>query len=220
VTEARSEVERLQVRGVEQVSGLKLKEVVAMQYIKAKIMFPILTVLMLIFPCSTFMVVSSGCEEAEPQSVDSEVAVSNLDPNDQEGILLTFQDPSTDPTMAEVDTLHQPLGVCIRTPLGPGKVKWGMANPRAAGYSVAPESRPALIWAVAPEQSIDAVYRSSWGCGSAFKVPDHCTATVGANGSLSCCCNAAASLVFGTCRWVNTMDNSVDGRYFADCPLR
>lgn len=136
-----------------------------------------------------------------------------------EGALSVARDPSAPDASSPYATAEEALGVCVRVPWGPGKVNWGMSSPKSSGYSVAPESTSRLVWGAAPSQDIDAIYRHAWGCGVAYKVPNHCTATVRSSGGISCCCNAAASLVGGSCRWIDTRANSVDGNYFADCPL-
>lgn len=115
---------------------------------------------------------------------------------------------ATEPASATI-----PLDLCIRVPWGPGRVEWGFSSPSNAGYSVKPESAFNLIWAQAPGQDIDGIYKHSWGCGTALKVPDNCTATVQSNGSISCCCNALTSVKY-VCSWVNP--GSIG---FPTCPL-
>ncbi|TKD05242.1 hypothetical protein [Polyangium fumosum] len=96
-----------------------------------------------------------------------------------------------------------PLGLCVREAWGPGKVVWDFANPQASGYSSKPENAWNLVWASAPQQDTDGIYRSGWGCGQAFKIPDSCTATVAANGTISYCCNWAMQQLGHVCQWVN-----------------
>ncbi|MRG96077.1 hypothetical protein [Polyangium spumosum] len=96
-----------------------------------------------------------------------------------------------------------PLGLCIREAWGPGKVKWSFSNPSGSGYSSKPESSNNLVWAAAPEQATDGIYRRSWGCGNAYKIPDSCTATVNSSGSISYCCNLAMQQLGHVCQWVN-----------------
>lgn len=105
-------------------------------------------------------------------------------------------------------------GLCIRAAWGPGKVNWGSSDPWGQGFSVKPESSSSLVRAAAPSQSIDGIYRRSWGCGSAHKVADSCTATVSSSGSISCCCNAAMQALGHTCSWVNPGNIG-----FPRCPL-
>lgn len=112
-------------------------------------------------------------------------------------------------------------GLCVRVPWGPGVVKWSFSTPKTYGYSVAPESSNKLIWARDSSQNVDAIYKKSWGCGTALKIPDSCTVTVvSSNGSFNTCCNGAMMLLGHTVRWIKTMDSSVDGKYFPDCPLQ
>lgn len=160
--------------------------------------------------CKSLAIVGLGaCAEPDDLGEDG------INPSDK----VAVQQPFVGPFEKPADSVA--TGVCVRVPWGGGKVKWGISNPAAAGYSVAPEGTPNLIWAAAPEQSIDAIHRRSWGCGTAFKVPDNCTATVTSSG-IDCCCNLAASAIWGVCRYVNTWGpattSNPDG-YFADCPL-
>lgn len=97
----------------------------------------------------------------------------------------------------------EPMALCVRVPWGPGWVNWGMSNPAGAGYSVKPESSGSLVWARSSGQDADGIYNRAWGCGTAFKIPDNCTATVASNGSISCCCNAAMAALGHVCRWLN-----------------
>lgn len=97
-------------------------------------------------------------------------------------------------------------GVCMRTPFGPGLVKWWMSNPAGQGFSRKPESSWALTWAQAPEQDCDGIYNRRWGCGRAFKVPDSCTAVVNSYGGLDCCCNVAMAQFGIVCQWKNPVE--------------
>jgi hypothetical protein len=142
---------------------------------------------------------------------DSDIAGVTLDENDVEGIEM---DLGTGPDYAGAS--QKQGGACIRTPFGPGWVNWGMANPSGSGFSVKPESSWSLIWATAPSQNCDGVYRRSWGCNSALKVPDSCTANVASNGSVSCCCNAALAALGYVCQWVNPSSPAIG---WPACPL-
>ncbi|WP_437321954.1 hypothetical protein [Sorangium sp. So ce385] len=104
-------------------------------------------------------------------------------------------------------------GLCVRAAWGPGRVEWSISNPSSWGYSVKPETTTSLVWAASPGQDIDGIYNSSWGCGTAYKVPDSCTATVTSNG-ISCCCNAAMAALGHVCAWVNP-----GAIGWANCPL-
>lgn len=97
----------------------------------------------------------------------------------------------------------QAADICIRSPFGPGWVNWNMYNPSGAGYSVKPEGSFSLSWASAPGQDADGIYNHWWRCGTALKIPDSCTATVGGGGHISCCCNAALAAAGYVCQWVN-----------------
>lgn len=126
------------------------------------------------------------------------------------GALFTIND-----TGEVVQDLHR--GVCVRVPWGPGKVEWSHSFPGVGGqyFSVAPESNSTLFWAVAPGQNIDAIYNRFWGCGTALKIPDSCTATVTTGGQITTCCNAAMAAFGHVPVWVNTYADP----YFVDCPL-
>ncbi len=107
-------------------------------------------------------------------------------------------------------------GLCIRTPFGPGKVNYNGFSPWAVGkrYSYKPESSSALKKGSGSSDELDALYRYSWGCGTALKVPDSCTATVYNNGSIGSCCNAAAAALGHTLKWVNPSSHG-----FPRCPI-
>jgi hypothetical protein len=110
----------------------------------------------------------------------------------------------------------QTYGICVRAAWGPGWVNWAMSNPSGSGFSVKPESTWNLVWASAPGQNCDGIYRQSWGCGSALKVPDSCTADVTTGGSVSCCCNAAMAALGHVCQWVNPGASNIG---WPNCPL-
>ncbi len=93
--------------------------------------------------------------------------------------------------------------LCVRVAWGPGKVKWDFSNPSGAGYSVKPESSSNITAACCSSQDVDGVYRSSWGCCNALKIPDSCTVTFYSNGSYSYCCNAAMMQLGHVVQWIN-----------------
>lgn len=107
-------------------------------------------------------------------------------------------------------------GLCIRTPFGPGKVNYSGFGPWDVGkrYSYKPESSSALKRGSGSSDELDALYRYSWGCGTALKIPDSCTSTVSNNGSINSCCNAAAAALGHTPKWVNPTSHG-----FPRCPL-
>jgi len=119
--------------------------------------------------------------------------------------------------LTEEGEILQERGVCARVPWGPGKVKWSSNNPGDGGqnFSIAPENTNWLVWASGASQSVDAIYRKSWGCGWAYKIPDSCTATVSSGGGISTCCNAAAAALGHVPKMVNTYNSS----YWPNCPL-
>lgn len=108
----------------------------------------------------------------------------------------------------------QPDELCVRQAWGPGWVNWHFSNPAGAGYSVKPECCTSLVWASGSGQDCDGIYRRSWGCGTALKVPDSCTADVYGDGSISCCCNATLAALGYVCQWVNP-----GGIGWPNCPL-
>jgi hypothetical protein len=90
-------------------------------------------------------------------------------------------------------------GLCIRTPLGPGDVKYDF-NPNGSEWRRKPESSSQWVGAVKAKRNADGIHRNGWGC-SVYKIPDYCSATVKSNGAIDCCCNAAAAAIDGGCRW-------------------
>ena len=127
---------------------------------------------------------------------------------------ITFQSPGN--TAEERDAPQTAASLCIRTPFGPGLVKWNFSNPgrTGAGFSVKPESSYNLIWASAPSNAIDAIYNRGWGCGIALKVPDSCTVTWNSSSSWSSCCNATFAALGYVPKWVNPAQHN-----FPYCPL-
>jgi hypothetical protein len=98
-------------------------------------------------------------------------------------------------------------GVCIRTPLGPGQVRFnGCAPEQLSDYAVMPENGTTLTTPVnGTSYDSDGFWfrhhrpRTEW-----FKVGNHCDLDVTCEGndfSYSWCCNAAASLFKGTPGW-------------------
>lgn len=160
-------------------------------------------------------------QEPVPQVATDDV----IDPNDTVGSAKFFTiDPRTyevtDISKEMSQTGYAPEGLCVRTPLKPGKVYWRMSNPQGYGFSVLPESSNTLTWAVGTWQAIDGIYRSRWGSCRAFKVPDHCTVDWYSNDSYYECCNAAAALIFGRSKYTNTCDSSSPEASWPDHPLR
>lgn len=155
------------------------------------------------------------------QPVSQATQGTRLDPSDPTGSAKFFKvDPKnfelTDISKEMAQTEFAPESLCVRTPIGPGRVYWTMANPRGAGYSVKPEASSSLIWAQPPTQGIDGIYRSSWSDCNAVKVPDHCTVDWYSNDTYYECCNLAASQLLGRSQPVNTCQLSD----WPDQPLR
>ncbi|MEN9558493.1 MAG: hypothetical protein RL141_862 [Candidatus Parcubacteria bacterium] len=125
------------------------------------------------------------------------------------------QEPPNDSEMFGVAT--QALNLCGGGINGPGNVVWNNTSPGQNGqkFSVAPESNNTLIWAVFYDQNIDAIYRSQWGCGTAWKVPNPCTAIASIDGVLSYCCPLQWRVLGYVPSWINTYADP----YFPDCPL-
>lgn len=105
--------------------------------------------------------------------------------------------------------------LCIRTPIGPGKVEWidcGQGFLTDHCRVLLENQLGALAMPAAGQiQGIEAIYFKNITIGGVFvgravlKVPDHCTATVTCINnafSISCCCNIAASAFWGFCREV------------------
>ena len=123
------------------------------------------------------------------------------------------------PQMKGESSSNATEGICIRPIWGPGYVEWAMSDPAGAGYSVKPEEGNDLVWGQAPSQAIDGVYRQSWGCCTALKVPDSCTVTIYEDGSIYWCCNATAYYLGYRVTWVNPCDNNSPEGGWPDCPL-
>lgn len=126
------------------------------------------------------------------------------------------EDSVTEEISADGSRTSAVAGLCIRVAWGPGKVKYNGFGPWDAGqrYSYKPESSNSLVRGSGSEDNVDAVYRYSWGCGTALKVPDSCTLTINSNGSRSTCCNAAMAALGHTVKWVNPSSHG-----FPYCPL-
>lgn len=115
-------------------------------------------------------------------------------------------------------TTEAPSGsLCIAVPLSSGRVSWRMSSPESHGYSIDDEAEPsALRWPSGSTEPVDAVYRTSWGCRRALKIPDSCAASIGSGDTYECCCNGLLSLLGYNCTLI---DPSQDP-YFSDCPLQ
>lgn len=116
----------------------------------------------------------------------------------------------------EDGTATEQAGLCIRVAWGPGKVNYSGFSPWAVGkrYSYKPESSYNLVRGSGTSDNVDAVYRYSWGCGTAMKIPDSCTVTFYNDGSYSICCNAAMMALGHKVAWVNPTSHG-----FPRCPL-
>ena len=149
-------------------------------------------------------------DESRMRVTEETVTVEGTDPAEAIRVGLPER---TDPNASSQNLA---AGLCIRTPFGPGKVKWTWDSPAAYPwrYSIKPECCSNLRWASAPADDIDAIYRRSWGCGTALKVPNSCTLTWNSNGSWSSCCNAAAWVAGHRPQWVNPSQHG-----FPYCPL-
>jgi hypothetical protein len=84
---------------------------------------------------------------------------------------------------------------------------WQINNPIPAGFSLKNESPDFSMRCPhsnyqQQENLVDGLYRRSWGT-TAFKIPNHCT-SVRKPGNSFCCCTAALSVVYGTCRYIYT----------------
>lgn len=125
--------------------------------------------------------------------------------------------------IANVGGINSPNELCIRAFTGPGKVFWDFTNktPRSAGFSVKPESSVLLVWGAAPSQDVDGIYKVSWGCCKAFKIPDSCDVHyTSSGGSWQGCCNAAAlKIAKKKPAWVDPCKNDKPEKDWVDCPL-
>lgn len=146
--------------------------------------------------------------------------VASPQQTDDVGVFQVFEVKAESQTLSSVGA--QAAGVCIRTPFGPGWVNWKMSNPGQSGYkySVKPETSVPLIWAQAPSQGIDGIYKASWGSCTALKIPDSCTVDVNSDGTIGSCCNAAAALAGHVVKWTNTCSSSSTEASWPDNPLQ
>lgn len=116
-----------------------------------------------------------------------------------------------------------PYELCIRLLIGPGKVFWDFTDktPREAKYSVKPENSDPLVWGSAPQQNVDGIYRTQWGCCKAFKIPDSCDFHyTSSGGDWWACCNIAADkLAKKKLKWVDPCNNDKPEKGWVDCPL-
>jgi hypothetical protein len=108
---------------------------------------------------------------------------------------------------------QQDLTPCGNGTAGPGISNFESSQPGSSGqrFSFLPEWGGALFWAIHGELATDGIYRASWGCGTALKIPNNCTVVVSSTASLSYCCQ----FPYFTPTWVNTYSDS----YWPDCPL-
>lgn len=180
---------------------------------------------MFVFLALLLVVAPSVAMAEEPLPPTEEKLPDGLDPNDNVGSAKFF---TFNPITLEVIEVNEkstqsgmaPEGLCIRTPLGPGRVYWKMSNPQGAGYSVKPETSNSLIWGAGSSQAIDGIYRSSWGNCYAYKVPDYCTVNWYSDDHYGECCNAAAALLYGRSRPADTCSSSSPESSWPDAPLR
>lgn len=96
-----------------------------------------------------------------------------------------------------------------------GLVYWQMNDPKGAGFSYLPEHDNKLWWATPFANIVDGVYRKSWGCNVAVKVPSYCTAYV-YNDRITGLCNPLY-VIAGTIRWV--YPPKVGNGSWPPCPL-
>jgi hypothetical protein len=143
--------------------------------------------------------------------VDEDKLVSVAEPSLQISIPIPGNEEDSDSDPNNPANLE---GLCIRTPRGPGLVRWQISDPAGKGFSVKPEASSVLVWASAPSNEIDAIYNKFWGCGVALKVPDSCTIDWKSS-SYTACCNALFAAMGYVPTWVNPKQHS-----FPDCPLK
>lgn len=98
-------------------------------------------------------------------------------------------------------------GLCIRTPLGPGQIRFTGSKKVLQDFAVMPEDAESATDYRHPTSGTTYGADGFWWKQNAsawFKVPDHCTTEVNASGggfSTGSCCNWAASLIKGRPRW-------------------
>jgi hypothetical protein len=118
----------------------------------------------------------------------------------------------------ETDSPFRPNTCLLNTKLS-GSVEFIESSP-TQGWSIKPESGgPGSLFR--PTQSIvnlvDGLYRSSWGCGIALKIPNNVVARVFAVDAS--CCQGLLAAAFGvTCTWVNPL-TPPESPTWPVCPL-
>ncbi|VEP18673.1 exported hypothetical protein [Hyella patelloides LEGE 07179] len=134
----------------------------------------------------------------------------------------TFPEEGISTTFIEGKNIkRESRGVCSRlylpgTRWGSGQVYWAIRDPRRAGFSIKGEHDDSgFVNALRcpkgngqTEYQVDGVYKRRLPL-VALKVPDHCTATPIRTGrskhAWNCCCNAAATLLGGRCKYIPTI---------------
>ncbi|MFA5854020.1 MAG: hypothetical protein WC866_02940 [Patescibacteria group bacterium] len=119
---------------------------------------------------------------------------------------------SQTPSEGSEGTVTQALS-CGNGTSGPGIADFWSGSPGSGGqgFSFMPEWTNTLFWALNGELTADGIYRSSWGCGTALKIPNNCSVYVKQDASLQNCCG----FPWFQPSWINTYSDS----YFPDCPL-
>ncbi len=97
---------------------------------------------------------------------------------------------------------------------GAGRVCFDGVNGGDKGYSVYPENGGSLVCGGTSCRDADGLYREVWGCCTALKVPDFCTATVHSGGTYCSC----PPWPFPQCSWVNPCCSSCDEAGWPNCP--
>ncbi len=111
-----------------------------------------------------------------------------------------------------------PINDCMLNLRPYAKIEFtNVPDPRRSGYSVKLESVDdgSLVWAQGLFMiGIDGLYRTSWGCGVALKVPNNAILTI--DGLMPSCCRGPFALAADAhCAWISTLAEA----NWADCPL-
>lgn len=150
---------------------------------------------------AALLAIAPACaiEDPAPDDELEEVDEDEITPEERGVLDVTSFEERDAP--ADLDGELSPFGVCVRGPLGPGKVKW-LWSVNGAEWRSEIENGHQWVPAEFGEQATDGIHRNGWGC-TMLKIPDHCTTEVSSNGSISYCCNAAASVFYGKVAWVH-----------------
>lgn len=120
----------------------------------------------------------------------------------------------------DIETLTDAIGGNLepseRAAWAPGHVVWAIDAPAAAGWAVKPEGMDALHWAAGSGRDVDGLYRTAWGCCTAFRIPNGCIVTIlSPDGGYEARCNLVAWLAGKRLTFIDPCELSS----WPQCPL-